>query len=224
MKKVGIVVVAFILAGVAWFLISRTNPVEKQGSGKAQAATTNKSQAAVESPKVQAGNKPNLSPVPALPASSNQTPSVVDSSVVEVITGDVGTPEKNIFSEPYIKRCRPIEINPQILDKDGKLEVGSKLGLALFPDAKYAVTVQMVNRSPQGDLQVGGKLDGEEYGTFILSSASGVVLARLADPKARRLFLIRCGGPDRAQYAVEVDIEKAPAQRHFGSEVPTEKH
>jgi hypothetical protein len=222
MKKTGIVVVAFALAGLIWFLISRTTPGEKQDSGKAPAATVQKSHVTVEVPKVQPKDrtKPSI-PAPAQPA--NPAPSLVGTSVVDVIAGDVETPEKNVFSEPYIKRCRPIEINPQVFDKDGKLAAGSKLNLALFPDAKYSVTLQMVNRSPQGDLQIGGKLDGEEYGTFILSTASGVVLARLADPKSRRLFLIRCGGQDRGEYAVEVDVTKVPVPGNLASDVIPEK-
>ena len=75
----------------------------------------------------------------------------------------------------------------------------------------------MVNRGPQGDLSIGGKLDGEEYGTFVLSTASGVVLARLADPTARKLFLIRCTGQDRTQYAVEIDVEKTPVPKNIAS-------
>jgi hypothetical protein len=221
MKKVGIVVFAFILAGVAWFLISRTNPAEKQEPGKTQAATVQKthavSSAGAEVTKAQTRNetKPPSS-VPALTISSNQPPA----SVVDVIVGDVATAETagtNVFSEPYIKRCRRIAINPEVLDRDRKLAVGSRLNLSLFSDAKYSVTLQVVNRSPQGDLSIGGKLDGEEYGTFVLSTASGVVLARLADPTARKLFLIRCTGQDRTQYAVEIDVEKTPVPKNIAS-------
>ena len=119
MKKIGIVVVAFVLAGVAaWFFISRTNSVEEQAAGKAPAATVQKSHAAAESPKVQPKDRTKPS-IPAPANSSTPSPSVVESSVVDVIVGDVATAETagtNVFSEPYIKRCRPIAINPEVLD------------------------------------------------------------------------------------------------------------
>lgn len=140
-------------------------------------------------------------------------PAQVATPDVELITGDIQA-EKDVFKEPYIKRSRPIAINPQILEKDGKLVAGSRLALTLFPDAKYAVTMQQVNRTPQGDFSASGKLDGEEYGTFVLSAASGVVIMRLADPPAKKLFLIRSHGPNKTQYVVEIDPTKVPIPKH----------
>ena len=152
-------------------------------------------------------------PQPHQPATSLPLPSA-NAATMELITGDNSEAETNVFKEVYIKRSRPIAINPQVLDKDRALAPGARLNLALFPDAKYSVTLQVVNRSPQGDISASGILDGEEYGTFSLSTASGVTLMRLADPTAHKLFLIRCHGPDRTHYAVEIDPTKVPAPKH----------
>jgi hypothetical protein len=220
-KKIGFAVVfALVLIGVAWFLVFRTastgkQPAGESGSQSALLPEPPSSPVAVGSIGIPgavptAVASPQMAPAAAaLPVPALQPQPAPDPAVMDVISGDLEA-EKDVFKEPYIKRSRPIAINPEILEKGGKLASGSRLNLTLFPDAKYSVTLQQVTRGLQGDLSVSGKLDGEEYGTFVLSAAGGVVLVRLADPTARKLFLIRCHGPDRIHYAVEVDTGKVP--------------
>jgi hypothetical protein len=144
---------------------------------------------------------------------SNSSGPTTSAPVIELVSGDIEA-ETNVFKEVYVKRSRPIAINPQILEKDGKLAPGSRLNLTFFPDAKYSVTMQIVNRGPQGDISASGILDGEEYGTFSLSTASGVTLVRLADPTAHKLLLIRSYGPSKTHYALEMDPAKMPIPKH----------
>jgi hypothetical protein len=217
MKKIAIAaIIALILVGAIWVVLSRTKSGDKQEARNPKPQVT----VAQEARAVSTVSNAPKQQVVASPA--NQTSPSVVTDAVEVIGDDV-TPPKNMLTEPDFKRSRPIAINPQLLEKAGKLAAGSRLSLSLFPDAKYSVTLQFVNRSPQGDISAGGKLDGEEYGTFLLSSASGVVLARLADPEAKKLFMIKCSGQDRTEYAVEIDIDKTPVPKHIGSEAISRK-
>jgi len=220
MKKIVPALVSLLAIALAlWFVFSRSKT-----EPNAPEAPISQSQKPPLAPVAKPEDKPIDSdatllkpPVVALPQTSQPATSLsipsANAATVELITGN-SEAETNVFKEAYIKRCRPIAINPQVLTKDGTLAPGSRLNLALFPDAKYAVTLQVVNRSPQGDISASGILDGEEYGTFSLSTASGVTLMRLADPTANKLFLIRCRGPDRTHYAVEIDPAKVPVPKH----------
>jgi hypothetical protein len=230
MKKIASAVfLALVLGvGVCSLLLFRAKSSNRQQLSESgpQAAIARKSLAAslASSEEVQTANgaEPSVNtstsaassvatlPTPSQPAGSSEA------SAVEVIAGDVEA-EKDVFKEPYIKRSRPIAISRQIIEKAGKLVPGSRLKLDLFSDAHYGVTLQVVNRSPQGDLSVSGRLDGQEYGTFVLSTAGDVVLAKLADPPAAKLFLIRCHGPTHTHYAVEVDVGKTRAPKSISN-------
>lgn len=212
MKRIATVLVVVLVLGLlVWCFSLRQQPSEVTTPRPPAAQVPSKKEPSV-SPAVTIPDRAQPSANAAGPAVPFPAPAAtVPAGPLSVITGEIEA-ERDVFKEPFIKRSRPIAISPQILEQNGPLEIGSKLSLALFTDAVYTVTLQQVDRA-QGALSMNGRLEGEEYGTFSMSAASGVVVGQLKDPEALKLFLIRCHGPTRTHYAVEVDLEKVPVPK-----------
>jgi hypothetical protein len=118
-----------------------------------------------------------------------------------------------------VTRWRQAAVGLDVLtqaDGSPRVGVGARLGLDLFDDASFIVTITDVDGHPSTGLTWSGTLDGVDFGSAILAVHDGAIIGHVIMPGA----VYRIGyAPDGTQVIEQIDPAALPAEAE--SLVPT---
>ena len=113
--------------------------------------------------------------------------------------------------EPYIRQVGSVKIACKRLTAQSGWKAGDKLALEVFPSVIYTVTVEQVSVDMNNTLSLIGKVQGEEFSSFVLAADGGNVIVRFQDYATAALFTIVRNASDAVGTVTEMDMSKMPA-------------
>jgi len=112
---------------------------------------------------------------------------------------------------PYIRQVGSVAIACERLTAQSGWKTGDELALEVFPSVIYTVTVEQVNVDMNNTLSLSGKVQGEEFSSFVLAAGDNNVIVRFQDYATAALFTIVRNAADAAGTVTELDVTKMPA-------------
>jgi len=112
--------------------------------------------------------------------------------------------------EPAIRRVGSVLVASALLAPSTSLKAGDELVLEVFPQIAYTVLVEQVSLDINNTLSLLGKVNSEEFSSFVLNADAGNVLVRFQDNTTAALFAIVRNAADAAGTVTEFDVTKMP--------------
>ena len=113
-------------------------------------------------------------------------------------------------AESYVRQRGCVVMATERLTADAGWRVGDQLALEVFPGIAYTITVERVTVDINNVLSLNGRVDGEEFSSFVLSADGGNVRIRFQDYTTAAMFEIVRNADEAAATVTEIDVIKLP--------------
>jgi hypothetical protein len=133
------------------------------------------------------------------------------------------TPAELVLEEPeevYESRRGYIDLNVQPLLPALEIAEADILDLSFFSDAHYRVVVQSISREKNGVVSISGAMEGQQFGTFVLTFDKEGFLITLHDIERALLYRSSGGPPGNPGLVTEIDIKQLPPARDLPPLIP----